>query len=496
MRFIKGDSLKEAINRFHGDIPQTCDPAGRSLALRNLLRRFTDVCNTIDYAHSRGVLHRDIKPGNIIIGKYGETLVVDWGLAKPLGRAEPGHESGERTLVPTSASGSAETLPGSALGTPAYMSPEQASGELDRLGSRSDVYSLGATLYCLLTGRAPFEGDDVGEMLRKVQRGEFVRPRQLDPSLNKALEAVCLKAMALYPDDRYASCRALAEDVERWMADEAVSAHREKSTERLARWTRRHRAWAQAVAAALLIVASIATVAALLVDRALRRAGRPRCGHAIVFCRTVGEGRRRREFETGHRQVLSDLGRAADAMASYERELAVYERLTATDPANPGYQDQVASASNNIAVAQIKSGKIALALAALDRARDIRERVAAAHPTVSQYQKNLAQTYKDIGTLKSRTNQASNALAAYLRTGNPSPVGRREPYRHSVPIRISRVPPSDRNALSKDRPSERGPDDLRRGRRDPDPARNPDRDQASNSLTTVPWTSVSRKSRP
>ena len=134
--------------------------------------------------------------------------MVDWGLAKPLGRVEPGRDSGERTLMPSSASGSAETLPGSALGTPAYMSPEQARGELDRLGPRSDVYSLGATLYCLLTGRPPFEGDDLGEVLRKVQRGDFPPPRQLDPSLDRALEAVCLKAMATQPEDRYASCRA------------------------------------------------------------------------------------------------------------------------------------------------------------------------------------------------------------------------------------------------------------------------------------------------
>ena len=203
MRFIRGESLKEAIDRFHKDEALKKDSGRRSLELRKLLRRFIDVCNAIDYAHSRGVLHRDLKPGNIILGTHGETLVVDWGLAKPLDRVDPGSRSDERTLVPSSASGSSETLPGSALGTPGYMSPEQARGDLDRLSPRSDVYSLGATLYCLLTGRPPFEGDDVEQVLRKVKWGEFAGPRQLNRSIDPALEAVCLKAMTFMPEDRY-----------------------------------------------------------------------------------------------------------------------------------------------------------------------------------------------------------------------------------------------------------------------------------------------------
>ena len=165
MRFIKGGSLKEAIERYHTDVALELDPGRRSLELRKLLRRFTDVCNALDYAHSRGVIHRDIKPANIIVGKYGETLVVDWGLAKVMGRADP--SSGEQTIVPSS-SGSSETLPGSAPGTPAFMSPEQARGELSRLGPQSDVYSLGATLYCLLTGFPPFEGEEIGVVLRRA----------------------------------------------------------------------------------------------------------------------------------------------------------------------------------------------------------------------------------------------------------------------------------------------------------------------------------------
>ena len=181
------------------------------------------------------MIHRDIKPANIIVGKYGETLVVDWGLAKAVGRADP--SAGEQTLAPSSG-GSSETLPGSALGTPAYMSPEQARGELNRLGPRSDVYSLGATLYCLLTGKPPFEGDDIGEILRAVQEGRFPRPSQHDPALDKALEAICLKAMANEPEDRYATPKALADDLDRWMADEPVTAWREPFSRRARRWAR------------------------------------------------------------------------------------------------------------------------------------------------------------------------------------------------------------------------------------------------------------------
>jgi serine/threonine-protein kinase len=261
MRFIKGDSLKEAVDHFHADEALKKEPGRRSLELRKLLRRFTDVCNAIEYAHSRGVLHRDIKPGNIIVGKLGETLVVDWGLAKALGRAEPGSNSGERFLVPSSASGSAETLPGSALGTPAYMSPEQAEGDIEHLGPRSDVYSLGGMLYCLLTGRPPVEGD-IGEVLRAVQRGEFKPPRQVDATIDKALEAVCLKAMAHKPADRYASPRTLTEDIEQWMADEPVSAWREPWARRARRWARRRRT--AVTAAAVAVVAALIGTAAVL----------------------------------------------------------------------------------------------------------------------------------------------------------------------------------------------------------------------------------------
>jgi eukaryotic-like serine/threonine-protein kinase len=273
MRFIKGDSLKEAIAAFHADEGLKADAGARTLARQKLLRRFLDVCNAIDYAHGRGVLHRDLKPANIIVGRYGETLVVDWGLAKAVGIADPAMDKDHHPLIPASASGSAKTLPGSALGTPAYMSPEQASGEIDRLGPHSDVYSLGATLYCLLTGQAPFVSRDLVAAMEAVTKGDFPTPRSLDATIPVALEAVCLKAMSTKPEDRYASPRALADDIERWIADAPVTAYRETVWERLARWSRTHRTLVRAAAASL-VVALIA--AALIAIQQARAADRER----------------------------------------------------------------------------------------------------------------------------------------------------------------------------------------------------------------------------
>ncbi len=230
------------------------------------------MCNAIEYAHSRGVLHRDLKPGNIMLGKYGETLVVDWGLAKALGAtsesATPKSADDEMPLVPFSGSGTDSTLPGAALGTPAYMSPEQALGRLDLLGPPSDVYSLGATLYCLLTGRAPFVDKVVADVLAKVQRGGFPRPRQLRPDVPAPLEAICLRAMAVRPADRYGSAAELGRDVERWLDDAPVTAWPEPFTVKARRWINRNRTLVTASAAAVLVACVSLGIAAVMLGTA------------------------------------------------------------------------------------------------------------------------------------------------------------------------------------------------------------------------------------
>jgi tRNA A-37 threonylcarbamoyl transferase component Bud32 len=275
MRFIKGDSLKRAIAAFHAADDAPRDATERNLSQRQLLRRFVDVCNAIDYAHSKGVLHRDLKPENIMLGKFGETLVVDWGLAKVTGKTDASTVADlhEVPLTPTS-DGSAPTQMGSALGTPAYMSPEQAVGRLDLLCAASDVYSLGATLYCILTGKPPFQSVDIAETLVSVQKGEFKRPRQVKASIDTPLEAICLKAMALDPKDRYESAAALRKDVESWIADAPVGAWPEPLTVKTRRWLAQHRVLATTTVVGLLVALGFLGVLAAVKSDANSKLGK------------------------------------------------------------------------------------------------------------------------------------------------------------------------------------------------------------------------------
>ncbi len=268
MRYIEGETLRAAITRFHQADAAGREPHERALAFRALLSRLITVCQAIAFAHSRGVIHRDIKPENVMLGPFQETLVVDWGLAKQW------REPAERPEGPTdalrnddaqglNAGDSSLTRMGATLGTPAYMSPEQASGLWDEVGPASDVYSLGATLYFLLTGQPAFQDSSRHVLLDRVRRGEFPRPRQVKDTVPDALEAVCLKAMALRSNERYAHVLDLASELEHWLADEPVSAWREPPLARLGRWVRWHRplvAGSAALAGTALLALAMSTL--------------------------------------------------------------------------------------------------------------------------------------------------------------------------------------------------------------------------------------------
>ncbi len=265
MRFVRGETLEEAVDRFHAADRPGRDAGERSLSLRHLLNRFLTVCNTVAYAHNEGVLHRDLKPANIMLGPFGETVALDWGLAKRFGHAEPKPVDGEDQPYPGPVGDEEGTQTGTVKGTPAYMSPEQAAGHWDRVGPASDIYSLGATLYMILTGRAPFDGRTLKEVLDKVQAGKFAEPRHLKKDIHRALEAICLKAMALKPEDRYGTASDLAVDLEYWLAEEPVGAWQEPWTVQAHRWLGRHRTLVTGAAVSVLVaVVSLVPATVLL----------------------------------------------------------------------------------------------------------------------------------------------------------------------------------------------------------------------------------------
>lgn len=194
------------------------------------------IADAVQYAHAQGILHRDLKPSNVLMDTGGEVFVTDFGLARPLD------------------GGSSLTLSGQVLGTPAYMSPEQAGGRSDTVGPTADVYSMGALLFHLLTGRPPFVSNSLPELMRLVAKVEPLSPQLLNPSVPRDLATVCLKCLAKRPGGRYGSAREFAEDLRRFLRQEPVLARPATRAERLWRWCRREPALATALAFAFFVL--------------------------------------------------------------------------------------------------------------------------------------------------------------------------------------------------------------------------------------------------
>ena len=222
MAYVQGESLGEKV----------ADGPLRPLEAAAIVR---SICTAMAYAHERGVIHRDLKPANILLDANGQPKVTDFGLAKKT--------SGDSGLTGT----------GQILGTPAYMPPEQASGSADDVGPLADVYSLGAILYCLVTGRPPFQAASPMDTLLQVLEQDPVSPRQLNRDVSKDLETICLKCLDKHPQRRYASAQDLADELQRLLEGSPIKARPVGRVTRLWRWRRRH-PWKAATAAAMALV--------------------------------------------------------------------------------------------------------------------------------------------------------------------------------------------------------------------------------------------------
>ena len=233
MKLVQGVSLRRVF-----ELLLLQDPSAvQSYSLDALLTIFQKVCDAVAFAHSKGVLHRDLKPDNIMLGQYGEALVMDWGLAKLIGVPDLPPADGQSAVSSSDSHGSSEkTLEGEVLGTPNYMSPEQARGEIERLDPRTDIYSLEAILYHYLTLEPPVGGKTVHEVLANACIGRIVRPiealgekklRHLPSGrVPESLDAVVMKALAHEPDDRYLSVTDLQQEIRAYQTGFATAAER------------------------------------------------------------------------------------------------------------------------------------------------------------------------------------------------------------------------------------------------------------------------------
>ncbi len=251
MKLVRGETLEEAI------------ASARDLNTRlGLLNHFIDLCQGIAYSHSMKVIHRDIKPSNVMVGKFGETVVLDWGLAKVKDKEDVHSEEIKETIRMMNLGDEeavGKTAYGEVMGTPLYMPPEQAKGQLELVDERSDVYSLGAVLYELLTGTPPFEPGPLKRILEQVIGEEPKRIRDVIPDVPSELAAICEKSLSKDPMQRYSSAKALAEEVERFQSGALVQAYQYKARELVRRFVIRHRPLVTGAAIATMALIALST---------------------------------------------------------------------------------------------------------------------------------------------------------------------------------------------------------------------------------------------
>jgi tetratricopeptide (TPR) repeat protein len=459
------------------------------------LGAFLKVCYAVAYAHARGVVHRDLKPENIILGGFGEVIVLDWGLAKLVD--QPEEETGAETSEHISVGEDAKLDKTQGLmGTPPYMAPEQVDAKQDQIDCRTDVYALGAILFEILTGHAPAEGTSTAEIFDRIRTGRIPRARQLEPSVPRALEAVCAKAMALDRSGRYPKASDLADDVRRWLAGERVRAYQETWMEQLARWSRRHRSWVQAGAAAVLLVAVVSSAASWLIFGAWRRE------HSALVAEGMAKDEARMHFTRAHvtvrdfttqvsraielkrnlpglqkfrgelmgealkyyrdflgyfaqnpilraeraeayyqiGKVTSEIGSESEAVHWLEEAEKIQNELSSSWPNDSELIHDLALTLHDLGRQQLVIGRTKDAERSLTRARDLRERLTEMTPDNSQYLSDLAGSIFEIGGIEGGRMHRAAAEGEYARAGEIlKRIVEREPENTAYSSALARV---------------------------------------------------------
>jgi serine/threonine protein kinase len=263
MKLVKGETLGSRLGRWKQQPQLTPDLLYQALTI------ILKVLDALAFAHSRGVVHRDVKPANIMIGEYGEVLLMDWGIARVLAKSEraaASHRPAGQDRAAAPGGGLAVdstflTTDGDIVGTPGYMAPEQARGELAAIDQRADIYSIGAILYELLAGACPFQGK-VTDVLSKAAKGEMVAPSKRSPmrQVPPELEAVTMKAMSLRPQNRYRAAKALADDLTSYLAGRSVSARPDPPLVALRKLAARNLPLVATIAGAIALLAVVSTI--------------------------------------------------------------------------------------------------------------------------------------------------------------------------------------------------------------------------------------------
>src|SRR5881398_1808202 len=314
MKFVEGGQLEEVVRR-------------TPMSIRQAVELMAKVARTVHYAHEHGILHRDIKPGNILLDAKGEPHLTDFGLAR---------------LVETE---STVTRTMEVLGTPSYMAPEQAVGNNASVTSATDIYGLGAVLYQLLTGHAPFAGGTTYETVRLVLDTEPRQPRLLNPKVDRDLNTICLKCLDKDPRRRYASALALAEDLERWLKREPIRARRTGLVTRGRKWVRRNPSIA--VMAAMLLVLAVPLGVMIWKTGSerstLSNPAPPEKSIAVLPFSNLSKEEENAFFADGVQdEILTDLARVADLKVISRTSVMPYKSGTARNLRQIGQQLGVA----------------------------------------------------------------------------------------------------------------------------------------------------------